>query len=266
MHFHVVNGKWLTVAASISIFFAVAQATAAHATTSDVSAKVCNGGESTVLVTIDEPISDSTVSQSTVTLRGTTKDATQIAVYIDSSYVSVIPLGAKQTTYSYDLQLEAGTHTLSLEANGICGGSARASTVVTFRAEASNSIGENVPTEIGAPSSQDGLLIQPKQLDAGDRLEESKLFPGSNALRLFADKTGVAHTFSGSSVKGTARVAAVAVAAAVIVYAGSIASIAASNNARLKRYIKSNRRGYLAVSSTLLRLFAVALLILASMA
>jgi len=246
--------------------FAAVQVTATHATTSDVSAKVCNGSESTVLVTIDQPTSDSTISQPMVTLRGSTKDATQIAVYIDSSYVGVIPLGAKQTTYSYDLQLEAGTHTLSLEANGICGGSARASTVVTFRAGASNSIGENVPTEIGAPSSQDGLLIQPKVLDAGDRLEESELFPGSNALRIFADKTGVAHTFSGSSAKGTARVVAVAVAAAMIVYAGSIASIAAGSNARLKRYMKRNRRGYLTVSSTLLRLFAVVLLILASVA
>lgn len=113
----------------------------------DVYATICVESSS---LTIASPVSDSTVTEGSVTLSGTVAQSNQIEVFIDDAFDSTIPLTIGQTEYSSSVQIPTGTHTIRAEAINSCGGTnATASSVVTFTPPPSEpSVGSETPTNV----------------------------------------------------------------------------------------------------------------------
>lgn len=132
------------------------------AQSSSVNATICASSSS---VTITQPVSDSVVTDATITLKGMVSQASQIEVMIDAVYDGVIPLDTDQTTFEGQIQLSAGTHTITLKAIDYCQtADSVATTVITYTPPpGSSSIGSQTDTVTGDTGAQ-GVVIQ----DQGD--------------------------------------------------------------------------------------------------
>lgn len=162
----------------------MAQSVSAQST---IDARICEPGGSTITITAPEP--GAVVSQSTISLEGSVQGATQIDVRIDGAYNSTIPLSSGQTTFSESVQLAAGTRTIEVEANDICGVQNGTDTVVVTYQPASTGGGGGTPdtgvdTDNGPSNGGGGVTItdpdslETQPIDAGgDRIDESSSIP-----------------------------------------------------------------------------------------
>ncbi len=137
-----------------------------------ISAQVCDNAGSTI--TIAKPKNDSIVNQSSVRMQGNVTHATQITVMIDGQYNQTIPLGTNQSTYSFDVSLTAGTHTIKVEANDVCAASnGTAQVVITFESKANGSAGNEIPTSAGGVVVGAGTAIDIPEQNVYQRLRGS---------------------------------------------------------------------------------------------
>lgn len=113
-----------------------------------IGATICVNSSAIVLI---QPVSDSVVSTSTVTLQGTVQQASQIEVRVDGTFDSTIPISVGQTAFSGSVALSQGTHTISLTAVNLCSGiNAETSVIVTYSPlPQAPSSGSEVPTDAG---------------------------------------------------------------------------------------------------------------------
>lgn len=121
-----------------------------------VGATVC---QTESMVSLTQPVSDSTVTTATVPLAGSVMQANQIEVYVDDVFDSTIPLAMGQTTYTGAVQIAEGTHTIKVIAVNVCPGpNGSASSVVTYEPppETAPSTGNETPTETGG---EDGVVV-----------------------------------------------------------------------------------------------------------
>lgn len=113
-----------------AVFVTIIATSPSYAQQTTVAATVCMPAST---VTIVEPTSDSTVTESEVQLSGSVSQANQIEVYIDDVFDHTIPLGVAQTSFTGVVQMTQGTHTLKLVAINICPGpNGTASSVITY--------------------------------------------------------------------------------------------------------------------------------------
>ncbi len=141
--------RWL--AASAKTCAAVAALSAlltvpALATSSTIATIVCPTGQSST-VSVTSPVSDSTINQPQVQLKGVATRGTQIEVRLDDVYSSTIPLGILQQSFSVPLTLTAGTHDIKLTINDVCGVQDGVTHIVlTYQPQAVPSNGQSVTT------------------------------------------------------------------------------------------------------------------------
>lgn len=223
----------LTIA---SAFMVIAYVLPTSAVDSQITVSICGSQVPAAQITIDEPLSDSVVSTSALTVRGTVASASQIELQIDEQYVSSLAIGSGQTTFEIDTTLNPGTHTIQAIASGICGGQdATDSIVVTYRPEAEQpSNGDSTSTEV-----EGGIVVNPEgtkpeeipQNDVAQAIEAIPVVgPVVNMVSDFATAIGLTNTIAGnntSPVVGIARVGVTVVAITTVVMAGSIAPVAA---------------------------------------
>lgn len=128
----------------------------------NLTVSICGSSAGSGL-TITTPVSDSVVNQATITLSGTVLNATQIEVRVDGQYSSTIPLNASDVSYTMQLTLTVGTHTILLTANDVCGiSNASSQTVVTYQPGATQTTGSATPTNSGGGQKAfraDGISI-----------------------------------------------------------------------------------------------------------
>lgn len=154
------NSRILALAVAVFYGLNFAPSVQAQTTTggSTVGAVVCAAGSTIVL---NEPVSDSVVTQPEVELSGTVDQASQIEVYIDNVFDSIISLSMGQAVFNGSVQLSAGTHTVKVVAVHTCSGvNGTASSVITYTPPSSNvepSDGSEVPTEVSG-----GVTISPE--------------------------------------------------------------------------------------------------------
>lgn len=111
-----------------------------------VQTLVCDGSASATL-TIGTPLSDSVVSSMPLTISGTVNNVTQIDITVDGNYSSTVPLSAGQTAYSTQVSLTAGTHTIKLTGNDVCGvQNPERTIVITYQQDAIPGNGNTTPT------------------------------------------------------------------------------------------------------------------------
>lgn len=140
-----------------SMFTTIVGAQTSASTT--IGATIC---AATSTITLSAPVSDSVVTSPTVPLSGAVTQASQIEVYVDDIYDSVIPLSIGQTSFNGSVQLTAGTHTIKVVAINTCPGSnGFDSAVVTYQPPSSgggsssgssgstSSSGGSTPTQVG---------------------------------------------------------------------------------------------------------------------
>lgn len=82
-----------------------------------VGVVLCNGNST---ITVSQPESDTIVTESDLTIKGTVSQATQIEIMLDDVFDSVVPLNLGQTTYDTSVHLTPGTHTIKLTAIDAC--------------------------------------------------------------------------------------------------------------------------------------------------
>lgn len=98
----------------------------------DIGATVCNGQAATL--TIQAPGNDTTLAESAIKVQGTVERVNSIEIYIDGSINSTASLAVNQVTFSQDVLLGGGTHTIRVSGNDSCHvGNPEASVVVTYR-------------------------------------------------------------------------------------------------------------------------------------
>lgn len=147
------SASLFAVSAVMLVLFIAAPAFAAS---TSVNAAICGAGAGATL-TIASPQSDSVVNDPAVQVSGDVSNATQIDVSIDGQYNSTLPLSAGQNTYQTGVQLNPGTHTISLVANDVCQmQNATASVVVTYQSQTTPSSGQGTPTQVGEGGVQLG--------------------------------------------------------------------------------------------------------------
>jgi len=121
-----------------------------------IGATVCQADS---VVSLTQPVSDSTVTDPTVPLAGSVTQANQIEVYVDDVFDSIIPLTMGQTNFTGSVRITQGTHTIKVVAINICpGANGSASSVVTYEPppEPTPSTGGETPTEVG---SEGGVTV-----------------------------------------------------------------------------------------------------------
>src|SRR5690242_1728798 len=96
---------------------AVYAATPALADTK-VHAIVCD--EAGASIELYSPQKGTTVTRSEANLAGTTRQVSQITIYLDDQYDGSFSIGQDQQSFSMSIQLTAGRHAIRLEANDIC--------------------------------------------------------------------------------------------------------------------------------------------------
>lgn len=137
----------------------------AYAQDTTVNLAICGSGAGATL-TIDLPINDSVVDQSPVQVSGTVSNATQIEVKVDGQYNATIPLTPGQTNYATSVQLQSGTHTISLIAFDVCHvQDANASVIVTYQPQSNPGGGGSTPTEV---DNGGGAVVQTTPITAED--------------------------------------------------------------------------------------------------
>lgn len=120
---------------------------------STVGAVIC---EESSQITLTKPVSDSVVTTSTVTLEGSVDQAGQIEIKVDGMYDSTIPLSIGQKSFTGFVQLEPGTHTITITAINICQGeNGVTEAVVTYQpSPQAPSKGVDTPTTVGGMTEE----------------------------------------------------------------------------------------------------------------
>lgn len=86
-----------------------------------VRAVVCTG-DSQPTLTISPEINDSVLRVNTVNISGLVERVSAVEVYANTEYDHTIAIPANETTFATSVRLPIGTHTLRIEAIGICSG------------------------------------------------------------------------------------------------------------------------------------------------
>lgn len=86
-----------------------------------VEAVVCTGDSQPTLNLLPD-INDSTLRVNTVEITGVVERVSAVDVYVDSEYDHTIAIPANETAFATSVRLAIGTHTLRIEAVGICSG------------------------------------------------------------------------------------------------------------------------------------------------
>ena len=96
-----------------------------------VGVVLCSGNST---ITVSQPESDTIVTESNVSIKGTVSQATQIEIVLDDVFDSAVPLSLGQTTYDTSVHLTPGTHTIKLTAIDACDSGQDTSTtlVITY--------------------------------------------------------------------------------------------------------------------------------------
>lgn len=219
----------------LTLSFIVLPGRPVQAVDTQIGVEVCGSVTPASTVTIQSPLNDSVVDQPTVTIRGVATNATQVVIEVDDQYSSTVAMPTDSTAFTSDVALAQGTHTITAEAFGICGGaSSEDSVVVTYQPATTPSNGGNVPTEVGGG----GVTVNPDAVvseaiskeEVGNPFAQLPVIGGAvNLVTNFADTIGLSGTFSAndaSPIVGTARVAVTVAAVTTVVMAGSIAPVA----------------------------------------
>lgn len=143
-----------------------------------VGATVCGGSASTI--TITNPVSDSVVTDPTITIEGSVAQSSQIEIRIDDTFDSIIPLTVGQTTYSSSMHLPMGTHTITVKAISLCPGTSGTASVVVTLEEPPQvpSTGNTTDTSVGNMTvNSDGEPMQEIKTENGFGLFNSLLQP-----------------------------------------------------------------------------------------
>ena len=228
------RSKQLLIGAAVTVGLLAAYSHAAYALDGQIGAVVC--GPDTVYATtaITEPLDDSVVNQASVTVRGTVQNAAQIQMSLDGQYSTTIAIAANATTFQTNLTVPEGTHTIGIEAYGICGGqTATDSTVITFQPVSSPSSGVITPTSVEGVVTLDGERVDSNTFDDANDIQQLQNIPVfgpiiGSVIDLYA-LTGLKETVaSGESsvITGAARVGLTVAAVSSVVLAGSLAPVA----------------------------------------
>lgn len=84
-----------------------------------VDAVICQVSSSAV-VAITSPLSQTAVGSSAVTIEGSVSLISQMTVYVDDQYIGVFALASGAQTFSYDVTLTPGSHTVKFVGQDIC--------------------------------------------------------------------------------------------------------------------------------------------------
>lgn len=181
MHFTVAGkSKYIPYCISAllcALTLASCMATTTKAQMTTVGATVCQSSSN---ISLTQPVSDSTVTQSTIPLAGTVNQANQVEVYIDGTLDSVIPLTVGQTSFISSVALSLGTHTIKVIAVNSCPGpSGEASSVVTYQLppDTSPSTGDNTSTNVDEQSGGVTVSTEGGQLPTDATAGNGSLFP-----------------------------------------------------------------------------------------
>lgn len=110
----------------------------AHAENTTITVALCG----TTTIQINRPSSDSVVPRADVPISGTVQNSNQIEIRVDDKFSGFIPVSGNTNVFDGAINLEKGTHTITLEATNNCGGpSAEASVVVSYLPSGSDDIG-----------------------------------------------------------------------------------------------------------------------------
>lgn len=138
----------------------VIAAPVASATDTSIGVSICGDNVPAAQIDITEPNDDSIVAQAETTFRGTVANATQIEVTVDGQYNNTISITTDDTAFETVLTLSAGTHTITMTANAICGApDADESIVLTYQPAVEPSHGGGVPTDVRDEVSPRGVVI-----------------------------------------------------------------------------------------------------------
>lgn len=86
-----------------------------------VSAVVCTG-DSQPTLTVSPEINDSVLRVNTVQITGMVERVSAVEVYVNTHYDHTIAIPANETAFATSVRLPIGTHTVRIEAIGICSG------------------------------------------------------------------------------------------------------------------------------------------------
>jgi hypothetical protein len=230
MPWHIVKRNNRFVYGAMVVVSMVAMAATGHqaasANTTQIGVQVCGSANKAASVDITEPLNDSVVNRSQVTLRANVTSASQVTVEIDGAYNGTIALGNNQTSIATDIALTEGTHTITLTANEVCGGpDASDVVVVTYQPESpAPSNGGTTPTQVGTTVTTEPVSIdQPDD----DIVFAPILVPLQKVAGDFMMSSGLHATVQAETAAvGAARVGLTVVALTSVVMASSLAPMA----------------------------------------
>lgn len=153
---------------------------------SNIDVTVCDG-VTPAMLTAALPANESVVSQPDVSISGSVSQANQLEVYMDDAFNGVQPLSARDTSYSTDVQLPQGTHTVTLVAVDTCQvANATASVVLTYEP----AVTEPAPdgdTEVETEVPGGGVIIAPTPSSGEPETHEitGSSYPFRNVIEQF---------------------------------------------------------------------------------
>lgn len=118
------NNSWRSYGLALvtSTFIVAGLMSPVYATDSAVQVKVqCNQSNPCPTLSLDNISSTQVISSPTLVITGTELALNQIQVFVDGQQVSIIPLDQSSTTFSYNLVVTPGTHTVvfvGIDSNG----------------------------------------------------------------------------------------------------------------------------------------------------
>lgn len=204
----------------------------AYAADTAIGVSICGQSLPATTISINEPVTDSVVNQSPVTVRGTISNTSQVEVDVDNQYSTTLAIGSNQTTFETDIALSQGTHTISVIANAICGGQDATNSIVLTYAPAVGepTNGTTTPTQIDqhAVGETDPDTPSIPTNDIVQQIEQVPIIGGIvGSAYNFAAATGLSSTITKTNgVAGVTRVALTSVALTSVVLASSLAPAA----------------------------------------
>lgn len=202
----------------------------------DIGVSICGNSVPPAAIDITQPVEDSVVNQPTVTFRGTVANTSMIEVEIDGQYASTVSVGPSEATFEFNLTLDAGTHTVGVRANAVCGGQVATDAVaLTYQPVSQPSGGGSTPTIIGEQAvAEDGTPFEAEPVPENTIVTQIEQLPIIGAavsiVSDFAAAVGLESTVingNAPAVAGVARVGVTVAALTSVVMASSLAPIAA---------------------------------------
>ena len=225
----------LFILVGVGFLMACCSVQSAAATDTQIGARVCGSSPESASLQITQPTDDSVVNQSVVTLRGAVASASQIIIELDEEYSTTLALATNQTTFSTDVTLPQGTHTITLRAIEVCGGSEGTDSIVlTYQPAVEPSTGTNTETLVGSTAPGQGVVISDDPASTTESAAQTisrvpVIGPVVGAAADFAKAIGLESTVSssGSAAAGVARVGVIVTALTTVVMASAWAPAAA---------------------------------------